>query len=151
VPHEPSTVIAAEMLQVPLPLKPLPAQAEIEREIAACTDRVMVERLRRKLRVRQAAGSGGTCSMPAWIWRIGDAFLLGQPNEAYSAFQQALRQRFPDRAVAVMNLVNGAMGYLSPAALHDLDIYQVWQSPFDREALNVLAEACGRTMSRMAR
>ncbi|MBI4580264.1 MAG: hypothetical protein HY718_11215 [Planctomycetes bacterium] len=147
VPHEPSTVIAAEMIQVPLPLKPWKTEAEIQQEAAACTDRVMAERLIRKLRVRQAVGMGSTCEQPAWIWRVGDALIVGHPNEAYSAFQMALRRRFEGRAVAVMNLVNGCVGYLSPPELHDLDIYQVWQCPFDRTALELLIDSCAQCMS----
>jgi len=149
VPFEPSTVLAAETFQVALPLKPLPSPEEIEREAQQCADRVMGERLRRKLRVRQSVGTGSTCEVPAWIWRIGDALLVGQPNEAYSALQVELRRRFPKNAVAVMNLVNGCVGYLSPPELHDLDIYQVWQSPFDRTALDVLVGACDDRMSAM--
>jgi hypothetical protein len=148
-PREPPAAVDARLFAVPLPLKPLAGEAEIEREAAACADRVMAERLRRKLRVRQSVGTGETCVTQAWCWRVGDALLVGQPNEAYSAFQVALRRAFPDRAVAVMNLVNGCVGYLSPAPLHDLDIYQVWQSPFDRPALDVLVDACARSLNEM--
>lgn len=149
VQYKPSRVVASEMIQVPLPLKPLPDEGQIEREAAACTDRVMGERLLRKLRVRKLAGTGPACDQTAWLWRIGDALLIGQPNEAYSALQQALREAYPDRAVAVMNLVNGCVGYISPAELHDLDIYQVWQSPFDRTAMSVLIDACRASLDRM--
>ncbi len=149
VPHEPSRVFAAEMIQVPLPLKPWKSQEEIEREAAACENRVMAERLIRKLRVRQAVGPGATCDQAAWIWRIGDAILVGHPNEAYSDFQLELRKAFPESAVVVMNLVNGCVGYLSPAELHDLDIYQVWQCPFDRDALSVLTAACEQAAKKL--
>jgi hypothetical protein len=41
-----------------------------------------------------------------------------------------------------MNLVNGSIGYLPPAELCDLDLYQVWQSPFERHSLErLIAEA----------
>ena len=40
-----------------------------------------------------------------------------------------------------MNLVNGSAGYLSPAELYDTDIYQVWQSPYERGGLERLIEA----------
>ena len=148
--HQPPTGIAASMIDVPLPLRPLPDEAEIERQLAACADRVMAERLRRKLRVRASVGQGPTIATPAWIWRIGDSVIVGQPNEAYSQFQQALRQRFPELAVAAINLVNGTVGYLAPPELHDLDIYQVWQCPFDRQALEILIEACTAEIQRLA-
>lgn len=142
VPYAPPAVLAARLIEVPLPLKPMPSEEQIESQVAAGADRVMAERLRRKLRVRRSVGAGPVCTQPAWIWRVGDALLIGQPNEAYSALQIALRRRFPGHAVAVMNLVNGTIGYLSPAELHDQDIYQVWQSPFDRNSLAVLVDAC---------
>lgn len=138
----PSTRVEAGCFDVPLPLKPLPSRAELEAELAACTDRTMAERLRRRLRVVRQVGEGRTFAVPVWIWRIGDAALVGQMNEAYSVFQQALRERFPRHAVAVMNLVNGTCGYLTPPEAHGLNLYQVWQSPFDREALPALIDAC---------
>lgn len=139
---EPSKVVLAEQVDVELPLKPLPNEEELRRQLAECSDRVMAERIRRKLRVIRMVGPGPTTRMPAWIWRIGDAILVGQPNEAYSVFQIELRRAFPRNAVVVMNLVNGCCGYLSPPELHDVDIYQVWQSPFDRQALPRLIETC---------
>ncbi len=143
--------IETACIDVPLPLKPMPTEEELEAQLAACTDRTQAERIQRKIRVVRTVGSGPTCTMPAWIWRIGGMYFVGQANEAYSAFQMALRERYPDRPVAVMNLVNGACGYLSPPEKYDLDIYQVWQSPFDREALNVLTDACVRRIDAMMR
>lgn len=102
----------------------------------------MAERLQRKLRVVHGAGSGPACAVPLWVWRVGDALLVAHPNEAYSDLQLELRRRFPNRVLVVMNLVNGGQSsYLSPPELHDLDIYQVWQSPFDRQALPTLIDA----------
>lgn len=148
-PFEPSGIVAAEVFDVELPLKPLPAAAEIQAQLDACPDRVTAERLRRKLRVVRSVGSGPTCLMPAWIWRIGRSLLVGHPNEAYSQLQIDLRRRFPDHAVVVMNLVNGACGYLASPELHDLDIYQVWQSPFGRDALPALQATCARQIEAM--
>ncbi|HPD32259.1 MAG TPA: neutral/alkaline non-lysosomal ceramidase N-terminal domain-containing protein [Phycisphaerae bacterium] len=148
-PFDPSKVVLAEQVDVELPLKPLPSEEELRRQLAECSDRVMAERIRRKMRVVHMVGSGPTTQMPAWIWRIGDAILVGQPNEACSAFQTELRRMFPRKAVVVMNLVNGCCGYLSPPELHDLDIYQVWQSPFDRQALPCLIETCRERISSM--
>ena len=87
--------------------------------------------------------------VPAWIWQVGASFFVGHSNEAYSLLQTTLRRRFPEHAVVVMNLVNGSCGYLSPPELHDQDLYQVWQSPFDREALPRLIAACEEEIARM--
>ncbi len=143
-PFDPPGELEAVQFDVELPLKPLPSEHEVCQELAGCDDRALTERLRRKLRVLRTVGGGPTCNMPAWVWRIGQSVIVAQPNEAYSAFQIALRRRFPGFAVAVVNLVNGSCGYLAPPELHDRDIYQVWQSPFAREGLPRLIETCER-------
>jgi hypothetical protein len=76
--------------------------------------------------------------MPLWIWQLGNSFLAGQPNEAYSIFQSNLRKRFPTNAIAVMNLVNGHIGYLPNQELYADDIYPVWQTPFAKGSLEIL-------------
>jgi hypothetical protein len=52
-----------------------------------------------------------------------------------------VRAAFPDRAVVWLNLVNGSLGYLPPAPLYDVDIYQVWQTPFERGGLEKVEAA----------
>jgi hypothetical protein len=150
-PFAPPRELRAELLEVELPLKPMPSAGELRGRLAATGDRVEAERLRRKLRVLALVGEGRTCRMPAWVWRAGDSFLVGHPNEAYSHLQRELRRRHHDHAVAVMNLVNGACGYLAPPDLHGQDIYQVWQSPFDRDALPLLTAACSAAIERLLR
>ena len=95
------------MVQVELPVKDMPTAAELEASLKACDDRVQAERLRRKLRVRRIVGEGKTANVPLWVWRVGDGFFVGQPNEAYTLLQTELRRAFPRSAIAVMNLVNG--------------------------------------------
>ena len=141
-----SGVLDARVVEVELPLKEMPSVAELEAALEAALkssdDRVHTERLRRKLRVRRVVGEGSTAKVPLWAWRVGDGFLVGQPNEAYTFLQTGLRRAFPDRAVTVMNLVNGGIGYLARAELHEQDLYQVWQSPFARGSLErVLSSA----------
>jgi hypothetical protein len=46
-----------------------------------------------------------------------------------------------------MNLVNGSAGYLPPTALYDMDIYQVWQSPYERGGLERLMDAAKAALS----
>ena len=145
----PDQTIAANKVDVPLPLKPMPTEQELKQELDQCTDRTIAERLRRKIRVVQMIGSGPTCELPAWLWRIGTCLFVAQPNEAYSQFQIDLRQRFPDHAVVVINLANGSCGYLSPPEKYDQDIYQVWQTPFNREGLSTLFAHCTQHIERM--
>jgi hypothetical protein len=126
---------------VALPLKPdLQSLAEIEAQLARTNDAVTLERLRRRWGVRRIVGDGDAWAMPIYAWRIGDALLVAQPNEAYSWLQQELRRRFAPRVLAVLNLSNGSCGYLAPAALYAEDIYAVWQSPFAAGGLEALVE-----------
>ena len=137
----PSTTLSATLTKINLPLKPLPSLAEIEEQWRTCPDPVIKERLWRKRGVRKAVGDGATTPMPLWTWRLGDAFLVGHPNEAYSLFQTTLRQHFSPAPIAVMNLVTGSSGYLPPRDLYDKDLYQVWQSPFQPGALEQLIDS----------
>ena len=73
--------------------------------------------------------------------------MVGHPNEAYSLLQTTLRDRFPSKAIAVMNVVNGHYGYLPPAHLYEHDLYPVWQTPFDRGSLEHLIETCSNKIS----
>jgi hypothetical protein len=138
-----STTLAARRVMVPLPLKSTPAPS------ATVDDPVSRERLARQRAVREIVGNGAVSEMPMWTWQVGDAMLVGQPNEAYSRFQTTLRDAFEPRAVAVMNLVNGSAGYLPPREMYDRDAYQVWQSPFAAGALETLTDAAEQTIREM--
>ena len=139
--------LKAMRFEVEIPLKEMPSLQSLEAEIQLCSDRVMRERLVRKRRIRLALGEGNTARMPCWAWRIGDALLIAQPNEAYSHLQTTLRHRFAQRPVAVLNVANGPYcGYLPPEGIYDQDLYQVWQSPFAAGCLEITAEACSQAL-----
>lgn len=138
--YHPSHKLASIMTEVPFNLKPLPSLEEIEQQYQACEDRVIKERLGRKRSIRKALGDGEVARIPLWIWRLGDSFLIGQPNEAYSYFQKELRKQLLPKAVAVMNIVNGGVGYLPPHDLYNKDIYQEWQTPFASGSLELLTK-----------
>lgn len=136
-----------KMIPIHLPLKDLPSLESIQAELDTCTDLVMRERLLRKYGVRQAVEQG---SVPLWVWRLGNAFLVGQPNEAYSLFQTALREQFPEYAIAVINVVNGHIGYLPESHFYGEDMYTVWQTPFAEGSLELLTEEAARAISTLA-
>lgn len=155
---EPPRAWHAMKVDVELPLKSMPTLEAIDRELAGCADRAQAERLRRRRELVEKVGSGPHCAMPLWVWRLGDAVLVAQCNEAYSDLQRELRAAFGSGAgggaVAVMNVANGACGYLYPRRVAERDIYPVWQSPFAPGALEVLIErareaiaACGEGVS----
>jgi hypothetical protein len=143
------TTLAAARRTVDVPLKDWPSAAELASEFAASTDRALAERLRRKLRIREALGDGSTFPLEIWGWRIGEALVLGTMAECYSSIQASVRAAFPDREVVWLNLVNGSIGYLPPDPLYAVEVYQVWQTPFDRgslERLEAAAIALGREL-----
>ncbi len=123
---------------VALPLKPLESMAALEQALATCEDRALRERLWRKRAVRRIVGDGTTAAMPLWCWRVGEALLVAQPNEAYSLYQRELRRRFAPRALAVLNVTNGYAGYLPPADQYQRNQYSVWQTPFAAGSLEHL-------------
>lgn len=147
VPFAPSNELRSARIEVELPLQSLPSRDELAAEIASCQDRVLRERLVRKRRVRETVGDGDTTRVPIWLWRVGEAVIVGHPNEAYSGLQTELQRRFPDRLVLAVNIVNGHCGYLPPEPLYDLDIYPVWQTPFGRGSLELVEEACMQALN----
>jgi hypothetical protein len=134
---------------VELPLKRWPAAEELERQRTACTERALEERLRRKRDIRRMTGDGAMYDLPVHAWRIGDAVLVGCCCEPYSQLQQDLRRRFPNRTILCMNLVNGSIGYLPPTDLYDQEVYQVWQTPFDRGSLELTIDAMAHCIEKL--
>jgi hypothetical protein len=140
VEYSPSQTLSAQQVVVDLPLKDLPSVEEIERELNACQDRTMRERLTRKLRVRELVGNGKSCPLTVWLWQVGDTIFVAHREESYSHLQTELRRRFAGKTIVVMNLTNGSCGYLPPQALYEEDVYQVWQSPYERGGLEKVIE-----------
>lgn len=134
----PSVVLDTEQVDIPLVLKKLPSLTEIETQWRECEDHVLKERLWRMRGIRKTVGEGDVSVMPLWVWRLGGACIVGQPNEAYSYFQQEIRNQLAAYPVAVMNIVNGYAGYLPPEDLYTKNMYAVWQTPFAAGALEQL-------------
>jgi hypothetical protein len=141
-PFEPSRVLDGGLVDVPLPVKPMPSVEELEAQRAVTEDRPTAERLFRKIQIVRNLSGGDHQVFPAWVWRLGDSLMVAHANEAYSCFQEDLRAAFPDETVVVMNTSGAEMGYLYPPALEGVDIYQVWQTPFTKDALPTLTESC---------
>jgi hypothetical protein len=143
-PFDPPRTLQARRVDVELGLKSIESVAQLQQQLDACDQPVQCERLRRRIQLAHRLAGKRTTRHPLTGWRIGDALLLAHGGEAYSDMQIELRTRFADRPVFVLNVAHLASGYLYPAALGDLDIYPVWQSPFDREALETLIDASVR-------
>lgn len=111
-------------------LKDFPDYATLENLWHATEDPVQKERIWRKMGIRSGIGDGDEAVIPLWIWKLGGAYFIVHPNEAYSSFQQTIRESLPGIPVVVGNLVNGSIGYFPPEDLYEEDIYAVWQTPF---------------------
>ncbi|MFT7034050.1 MAG: hypothetical protein ACJA2S_002559 [Cyclobacteriaceae bacterium] len=146
-----SEILKSKVEQVPIKIKPdWQDHAQIKRELEQATDRVIQERLLRKLRVQQSLGDTNNFHLPVWIWRVGKAFFIGSQAEAYSILQIELRKAFPNSTIIVMNLINGANGYLPESHLYTEDIYTVWQTPFDKGGLEILIDTCKKAIRSMS-
>ncbi|HLU92524.1 MAG TPA: hypothetical protein VKZ54_00305 [Membranihabitans sp.] len=119
-------------------IKDFPKYKDLKESMDHSKDRVERERLWRKMAIRKAIGDGDEVNTGLWVWKLGDAWVIAQPNEAYSELQVGIRTMFPDLAIAVANLVNGSYGYLPPEDLYQEDIYAVWQTPFAKGSLEQL-------------
>ena len=151
-PCTPPNIVASSAFPTPLQLKDLPTPAQVEADIEKTTDRTMKERLFRKLQIVKTLGGGKTYEAQTWVFRIGSALFIAHPNEAYSVFQLDLRREFPEFAVFVMNVSGAELGYLCPPAIHDQNVYQAWQTPFDKPALKTLTDLCikhGRELAKI--
>lgn len=148
-PAEESSELRAVEVSVDLKLKDWPSADELEQERLACEDRAIEERLRRKRDIRRSLGDGSTAPLSVYAWRIGDAVLVGCAGESYSRLQQEIRNRFPERSIICMNLINGSVGYLPPADLYDVDVYPVWQTPFDRGCMERISEAMAGAIEKL--
>lgn len=141
-PLEPGEGVNSEILEISLTLKPgIPKVPVLEQELAAATKPFARERLRRKLKwVREFSGLS-TSWEQAWAWRLGNCVLLAHPFEAYSQLQVALREASGfANPVFVGNRTNGWGGYLPPESEYGKDLYQVWETPFERGSLEQLIE-----------
>ena len=146
---EPSPILFGREFGVELSLKDMPLAEELAGQLRDCRDRVQAERIRRRLHLRQSIGSGPRFRLPCWIWRLGDAVLVGIPGEAHSPLQMELRRRFPQQTVVVMNIVNGYYSYLPPAADYAVSSYQVQVSLFEAGCLEVLVGACAQAVGKI--
>ncbi|MGH3658973.1 MAG: hypothetical protein ACRDUA_20145, partial [Micromonosporaceae bacterium] len=125
------TGVDADRTELSVPVKPLPTLEELKRRWAGIDAHARAERIHRAMDQRSNLPTGTTTTQPVWTWRLGDVVFVAQPGEAYSVFQQSVREGAPAAAVFVLNLTNGhSLGYLPPREAYDHDIYQVWQTAY---------------------
>ena len=117
-------ILRAHLEQTTLLLKDLPSCEELQAQLKTETERYAIERLERNLARRIMVGDGKDYGFFFTVWRLGDAFLVSTPSEAYSQFQVDLRARFPGTTVAVLNATDGSTSYLPLPSAFKTDVYQ---------------------------
>jgi len=141
-----SELLEADILYARLQLKQFPPREQILAELKVTKERYLIERLDRALAMRDRIGSNTVGTLLVTLWRVGEAFLVATTGEPYSEFQVALRNRFPDSAVAVLNLTNGATSYLPDAAAYGTDVYPVRVTEFASGCLEQTIEQTSNAM-----
>jgi hypothetical protein len=142
--------LAAQIVTSKLKVKDLPSRRELEAKLATATERFAIERLERALGQRDIVGDGAEDDFPFSVWRLGDAFVVSTPGEPYSRFQEDLRRRFPDTAVAVLNLSDGTTTYLPKATSFGKDVYQVRIALYEKGSLDQITAAASTAITAMS-
>jgi hypothetical protein len=149
-PWEPPAGLDAVAIEVELPLRAMPEVEELERLWAGINPVSLEERLTRARRLR--AHFGGLSSYPfqVWIWRLGDCVVVGVPGEPYSRLQLELRRRHPQQSIIVLGVTNaGLSAYLPVDQSYDHDVYQAWQTPYERGCLERVLDAADEAITRL--
>ena len=148
---------SAALEAVEVQLRQLPSIAELDQRWSDIDARARRERLRRAERLQATYRSSDVpmtdniAAHPLWVWRLGDAYVVAHPGEAYSALQLTLRRRHPDKMIVVLNLTNGpGWVYLPPLATFTVDRYQTWQTVLQPGALESLIAAADRMLTELA-
>lgn len=127
----PDTAVAAKLGSVTLKIGPLPSIETCRSDCDNAPDGFEKERAQRRLALREKVGAGPDFQLPIYVWRLGRSFLVGAPVEFYSDVQIALRERFPDFTVVVLDVCNGFLSYLPRAEDYEHNTYPVRISLFE--------------------
>jgi hypothetical protein len=72
--------------------------------------------------------------------------LVATTGEPYSRFQVALREKFPDSVVAVLNLTNGATNYLPELSAYGMDNYPARVTEYAPGCLETVLERTAKAL-----
>jgi hypothetical protein len=144
-----SETISAERVTTTLRARDMPTRAQIEAAMAADPSRHELERLERAMDRRLIVGDGADGGFYFTVWRLGDAFIVATPAEPYSDFQVALRARFPDTVIAVLNASDGCLNYLPVPSAFERDVYQVRVALFQVGSMEKILDLAAAAIQRM--
>lgn len=144
-----SAVLRTMTVTARLRLKNLQSETELDAAISSCTDAAQRERLVRRRLLRATVGEGSHYDFPVFVSRLGTSCIVALPAEPHSEFQTALRALCPDDRIVVMNIANGYLGYLPPAADYALDLYQVHVALFGPGSMERVLEVTAAAIQRL--
>ena len=146
-PFEPDGAFGVRRGAARLELASLPTVAECREAIAAAQDGFQRERAERRLAIRKKLGDSDSFDLPIYAWRLGRSVLVGAPVEFYSDVQIALRSRFPDITVAVLDVCNGFLNYLPRESAYDRNTYPVQIALFARGSMEHARDRAAETIA----
>jgi hypothetical protein len=150
MPYAPPASAVATTVQVDLPLRRMATIEELQEQWADINPVSLEERLRRARRVRSYYATRDPYPFTVWLWRLGDCAFVGVPGEPYSWLQLELRRRHPELAVFVLGVTNAEMSaYLPRDDCYDHELYQAWQTPYERGCLESVVEAADAALSKL--
>ena len=145
-----SEQLRAQVVKTRLKVKDMPTRSEIKTQLAVATERYQIEVLERALGRRDQVGDEPENEFSFMVCRIGDAFIVSTPAEAYSRFQTDLREKFPQTTVAVLNLSDGTTTYLPKPSAFKSDVYQVRVALYDIGSLDQVTKETVAAIAAMA-
>jgi hypothetical protein len=146
---QPPALLRSRRETVRLTIAEIPSREALKAAIAAATEAYMVERLNRRLLQRESVGDGTEGDFSFFVWQLGDSFIVGTPAEMHSGFQLELRRRFPDRSIAVLNIVNGYASYLPPRADYAVGPYPTRVAVYAMGSMEIVLAAADRVIRDM--
>lgn len=112
--------------------------------------RARLEQLMRLQSRLASLPAGRSFPFPIAIMRMGTAIWVFTSGELYQSFQTTLRAAFPDQAIIVCTLTNNwHPGYVPPAALYGLGIYQETIATIGPGALEFLTDHVRREIQNL--
>ena len=149
---EASSRVANDFARVELAYHNLPSLEELDKDIENAVEAFALERLNRRRLLRAEMGDGDRREISIPIWLLGDSVIVALPAEAYSDFQQSLRNKFPSLAIIVLNIANGYFSYLPPAASYDVpDLYQVRVALFEAGCMEKVLASTQQVIGKLNR
>jgi hypothetical protein len=131
VPAPAATAFAAGVNQFDWPIRDgLATTVQLRANLETETDNAEVERIGRRIKIRELLGEGASLDVKCWTARFGNILLVAASMECYSQMQRDLRAAFPEFTIICINICNGWAGYVIPEADYAIPtLYPGWQTP----------------------